>query len=919
MTGGQRFVRRPDRVWAGLLGLLLCTAATAFGQSTPMQCIANAAYSLPLRASEISARIGEIVVTCSGGTPTPAGQAVPTVDFQVYFNANYTGRIAGALTESLLLIDAPGPLAQVPCTGDPSTCGWTGGSPGVNVFQGKVLAPNAIAFYGVPVDPPGDFKLRAFQFANMRINASELPVSATLIPTIATASVTATGLTVKQGAELIIGYAQTAIRAAVRNAAGDTTVNSPTGVEFPNCTTVTKQRFANLRFSEQFGTALQAPNWTYDPVTGAAGTPNRQATVGEIYSGESGFYNPNFPATNNLNKAGLADSGTRVQATFSGLPAGATIYVSTVAFTYTDGVPAPSSGNAEEARLITSATGAFAPVAASETLDGIPVAALPITQGSAIAVWEIVKGNRGAMADLDFPVWISLPGNSVGLGTASVTMRLGPVSSETGVSDTAWLPRFVDASTTLPLMTTLNMCPATQYLLTTSPAFLPVSVDGLTYTSPKAFPWQPGSTHTISVAATVPVGTGVRRSFLGWSDGGALTHTITVPPNPATFTAVFKLQYLLDLTVTPAAGGTGTLTPPSTDRYYDPETSVQITASLNPLYSFTGFSGDVNTSYYDQSLRMSGPKRVTATFVKAGEVSSTVGVSPASGAGPAVDFSATYEGSQGADSLRWVQLLLAAAPDGGGQPFCFVHYDVQGRMFWMYSDVEGFFRGPVPASYSTEGLQSSSCAMDRLNYTYVYSNGPRLTVPVKLLFKTAGPRNVYLRALDMAGVDTGWVQRGTWTQEVLPAPFMSLNGRAGGAATPSFELGMSDPFSLDWRSAPLGWVQFLMAADSTGGGQPFCFVHYDRAGDGLWMYSSDVGFFLGPVKPRTYSTLLDSSACSVDTAQSRPSDYSWMGFQLDLQLSLKQPMQGLKKLYMRSMDGLQLDSGWQFVGTHQVP
>ncbi|QOY91036.1 InlB B-repeat-containing protein [Paludibaculum fermentans] len=894
--------------------MLLATAATAFGQSTPLQCIANSATTPPLRASEISARLGEIVLNCSGGTPTPPGQAVPTMDFQVYFNANYTGRTAGAFTESLLLIDEPGPLAQVPCTGDPSSCGWTGGSPGVNVFQGKVLAPNAIAFYGVPVDPPGDFKQRVFRFTNLRINASALPVL-----TAATATITASGLTVKQGAEMIIGYTQTAMRAGVRNAAGDTTVNSPTGIEFPNCTTVTKQRFANLRFSELFGTALQAPNWTYDPVTGAAGTPNRQATIGTLYNTESGFYNPNFPATNNLNKAGLTDSGIRMQANFSGLPAGATIYISTVAVTYTDGVPAPSSGSVEQARLITSATGAFAPVAASETLDGIPVAALPITQGSATAVWEVVKGNPGSIGDFDFPVWVSFPGNSVGLGTASVTMRLGPVSSEAGASDTAWMPRFADSSTTLPLMTTLNMCPATQYLVTTSPAFLPVTVDGQSYTSPKAFPWQPGSTHTISVGAAVPVGVGMRRSFLGWSDGGALTHSITVPPTPTTFTAGFKLQYLLDLTVTPAAGGTVTLTPPSTDHYYDPATSVQITASLNPLYSFAGFSGDVSTSYYDQSVYMSGPKRVTATFVKAGDVSSTVGVSPASGTGSVVEFSATYEGSQGADSLKWVQLLLAAAPDGGGQPFCFVHYDVQGNAFWLYSDVYGFFRGPVsPGSSSTE-LQGSACAFDRALHPYPIANGPRLTVPMKLFFKTAGPKNVYMRALDMAGVDTGWVQRGTWIQEVLPAPLLNLNASTGGAATPFFQLGMTDQFNSEWRSAPLGWVQFLIAADSTGGGQPFCFVHYDRAGDGLWMYSSDVGFFLGPVKPRTSSTLLDSSACSLDTVQSGPSGSSWMGFQLDLQLSLKQPMQGLKKLYMRSMDGLQLDSGWQFVGTHQVP
>jgi hypothetical protein len=120
-------------------------------------------------------------------------------------------------------------------------------------------------------------------------------------------------------------------------------------------------------------------------------------------------------------------------------------------------------------------------------------------------------------------------------------------------------------------------------------------------------------------------------------------------------------------------------------------------------------------------------------------------------------------------------------------------------------------------------------------------------------------------------------------------------------------------------AAPIGWTQFLIAADSTGGGQPFCFIHWDRAGQEFWMYSSDLGFFLGPVKPYTASNLLNSSACSVDTSQSGPPPFSGPGFSLSVRVTMKAPMQGPKKMYMRTLDALKMDSGFQFVGTYQVP
>jgi uncharacterized repeat protein (TIGR01451 family) len=73
-----------------------------------------------------------------------------------------------------------------------------------------------------------------------------------------------------------------------------------------------------------------------------------------------------------------------------------------------------------------------------------------------------------------------------------------------------------------------------QVTVTTSPANLLVTVDGSSVKGPHTFTWNVGATHTI--AAPTPQGS---LKFQKWSDGGAVSHTITVSPATATYTATF--------------------------------------------------------------------------------------------------------------------------------------------------------------------------------------------------------------------------------------------------------------------------------------------------------------------------------------------------------------------------------------------
>jgi hypothetical protein len=186
------------------------------------------------------------------------------------------------------------------------------------------------------------------------------------------------------------------------------------------------------------------------------------------------------------------------------------------------------------------------------------------------------------------------------------------------------------------------------------------------------------------------------------------------------------------------------------------------------------------------------------------------------------------------------------------------------------------------------------------------------------VFKQAKALNVYMRAFTLEGVDTGWAQQGTWTTAAETLGTMTVAPSSGSVANGTQQtFTLTYPDTLGFAGAAFGWEQFLVAVASNGGGQPFCYVHYDRGGNGLWMYSSDVGFFLGPVTPGMASNALTSSTCTVNTAAVTVQNTSG-NFVLNVPITLKAPMVGAQKLFERSLTVLNVDTDWVQAGTFTV-
>ena len=216
--------------------LLTITAGLASAQViivnplTPPSCVAQAAGTPSIRAEGVAELTGDVLIICSGGTPTPFNQNLPQVNIQVFSSPsiNITSRIlsSGTLnefTEALLFVDEPTPVKQTICgstaypnsiptnqsgnqvvvsgvcgahlgTGngigsyDPdmpvnSSCvganntvnnncvSWRG-----NTYQARRASANSLIWQGVPFDPPGTQTTRILRISNVRVNASQLGV-----------------------------------------------------------------------------------------------------------------------------------------------------------------------------------------------------------------------------------------------------------------------------------------------------------------------------------------------------------------------------------------------------------------------------------------------------------------------------------------------------------------------------------------------------------------------------------------------------------------------------------------------------------------------------------------------------------------------------------------------------------------------
>lgn len=486
----------------------------------------NGSVTPTLRAEGYTELTGDMVIVCSGGAAPAQGSVIPTANFTIFLNTAVTSRLlqtttAGNASEALLLIDEPGSavagygptVPQTLCTTPAQGAGGIGGctewvgntatgtavpvsvnpntgtgtppafnpapvAPGANIFQG-VVSGNSVTFFGVPVLPPVTAGLtRVFRITNIRANANQLtsggPTPGTVQASISINSSTSLIIT---NSQLTTGFVQQGLNATntlVRN--GSNTGNASSGgTTFNQCNSASVvTNVALLQYQENFATAFKT-RYTNGAVQNIPGT---------IYNSESGFYLASANFQNGFAttySAGQADYGTRLKATFTNVPSGVSLYVSTrdVVNSYTSptgtaaaqlvvsegAVDSPNQPGPNTLPLATQ-TGVF--TSGSNTVGYAPVVT---SNGTGAAVWEIVTSTPSQIQTVAFSVFISYTASPAtnspsAPGTISVAMSFAPTPSGglftstagAAASNSLTIPRFSDSLDITKSLANFSLC-----------------------------------------------------------------------------------------------------------------------------------------------------------------------------------------------------------------------------------------------------------------------------------------------------------------------------------------------------------------------------------------------------------------------------------------------------------------------------
>ena len=396
-----------------VLVVLVFAAGLVSAQAvTPLQCVANSGVPPIARAEGVAEEVGQVIISCTGGTPTALGAAIPTVNVQIFLNTFVTSRLLDSTTlrsEAMLLIDEPQPgnqfYAAAPYTGVVTGMGNGTYAPAAdrpNVFGAQQSGDSSLVWLNIPFDPPGSVPNRVIRLVNVRANANRVGVSSTLIPSSINMfiSISGTGSLALANPQLTVAYVQKGLSFTATTAT------------YNQCEPGTKT--FNVKFSELFGTAFRF-----------RGNVISQDVPGRIYNSESMFWGPVFGADAPV--VGVATQATRLIAKFSNVPTNVALSV---------GLGQTASTGGDLASVV------FSPDSGSTVGSDGTVA---LTSGAGAAVWNVDSSVAGAISSFTFPISVTYKASPLpATGTATVSGNYAPTTTVFTYSYSAPAPRFVD-------------------------------------------------------------------------------------------------------------------------------------------------------------------------------------------------------------------------------------------------------------------------------------------------------------------------------------------------------------------------------------------------------------------------------------------------------------------------------------------
>jgi len=336
-----------------------------------------------------------------------------------------------------------------------------------------------------------------------------------------------------------------------------------------------------------------------------------------------------------------------------------------------------------------------------------------------------------------------------------------------------------------------------------SGSILTIAGTGYSYSQlPQTFAWTEGSSHTITANSPVNAGSGKQYAFTSWSDGGAQSHTYTVPSVAATVTANYKTQYQLTISVSPS--GRGSTNPAAGSYWYDTGSSVPVTATPASGYAFDYWVLDGNNvgSSNPYSVTMNGAHSLEAKF-KVATVTITFQLSgvgsDASGTILTID-EAGYSYSAFPKSFTWTigstHSVAASTPISAGS----------GKQYVFTSWTNGDGLGGASGTYTTPSSSATVTANFKTQYYLTVSPAQDSPNPTSGWFDsgtsiTASVSSPVSGGLGTQYVCTGWTGTGS-----VPA--------SGSGTSTTFTINAPSSITWNWKTQ----YQLTMAVNPSGTG-----------------------------------------------------------------------------------------------------
>ncbi len=378
--------------------LFLISIGIAQPQSPTLTCT-DTAVNPAVRAEGIAELLGDILITCTGGSPGTAMK----LNLAVFLNVAVTNRVsaAGATDVSLTVDSGSGPApAGVPA-----------------VMQGS----NGVSFNGISVTIPASQKV-SFRISNLRGNVTQIgygfqqsvqaALTLTGLPLVSSLNPVSVGI---PAPGLLASYSSSGIRC--------TGSALPSSISFSSLYTF-GTRFASTRVTEGFPSAFEAKM-----PTGDSGI-----RILARYSG--------FPAGSRLFVPTVVAGSDALQPTAAGDLGG----------TPSAGAYAPGPGGSLLLSFVngTDANGAGGTVAYTPGAPGSgpgafdAVTEVRLTSGSGVAIYEVVDANPSVRESAQFPTFIGLPPITDGsTPVASEQVSFAPVSTSFTATTLDPVPRFL--------------------------------------------------------------------------------------------------------------------------------------------------------------------------------------------------------------------------------------------------------------------------------------------------------------------------------------------------------------------------------------------------------------------------------------------------------------------------------------------